>query len=212
MKKVLVLFLFLVLCGNQVVFAKKKQPANVSESSGYVGTLPSVTQRFQKSETEMANPTFESQDGFNAQDAIKSAPRDNPAFVNIIMKKDKTSAYINDLNELIAIVEKLQTIVENKEDIQKFNAQAYFLKTNTEYFRTKYQDKAEESYISFKKVMQLNTHAQAVSQLRLEREVYSPYVTAARSGNLFSRNGIDVQLDYLLADIKQTLVILKEAK
>lgn len=212
MKKVLVLFLFLVLCGNQVVFAKKKQAGVVPASSGYVGTLPAVTQRFQKSETEMANPTFESQDGFNAQNAIKPAPRNNPAFVNIIMKKDKTSLYINDLNEIIAIIEKLQTIVENKEDIQKFNAQSYFLKANVEYFRAKYQNKAEESYSSFKKVMQLNTHAQAVSQLRLEREAYSPYVSAARSGNSFSQNGIDVQLDYLLADIKQTLVILKEAK
>jgi len=212
MKKILILFLFLFLFGTQIVFAKKKESVNIPETSGYLGTLPNITQRFQPSETKEAEPTFEYQDGFNHQDEIKPAPTNNPAFVNIIMKKDKTSHYINDLNEIITIIEKLQTIIEEKEDVQKFNAQSYFLKANVEYFRDKYQNKSEESYSSFKKVMQLSVHAQTISQLRLEREIYSPYVTALQSGNTFSKNSIDVQLDYLLADIKETLVVLKEAK
>lgn len=213
MRKILILFLFLMLFCTQTAFAKKKD-ATVSapESSGYVGTLPNPTQRFQKPETKETAPVFESQEGFNDQDEIKPAPRNNPAFVNIIIKKDKTSQYINDLNEIILIIEKLQTVIESDENVQKFNAQSYFLKENIEYFRDKYQNSAEKSYISFKKVMQLNTHVQAVSQLRLEREVYSPYITASQSGNSLSQNGIDVQLDYLLTDIKGTLVILKETK
>ena len=60
--------------------------------------------------------------------------------------------------------------------------------------------------------MQLNTHVQTVAQLRLESEVYSPYVTEAQSGNMFSDNNINKQLDYLLQDIKQTLVVLKDTK
>lgn len=211
MKKILVLFL-VIFCYAPVAFAKKKESIVVPESSGYVGTLPNIQERFQNSAEQEVQPSFDYKDGFNDPDEIKPAPRNNPAFINIIMKKDKTSQYVNDLNSLISIIEKLQTIVENQENVQKFNAESYFLKENVEYFRDKYTNKAEQSYISYKKVMQLNTHVQSISQLRLESEAYSPYVTEEQSGNMFTQNNIDTQLNYLLDDIKQTLVVLKETK
>ncbi len=211
MKKILAIFLFLIFCSPQVALAKK-QKITIPEGSGYVGTLPNLGEHFQQPETKEAEPSFDYQDGFNDADSIKPAPRNNPAFVNIIMKKDKTSQYINDLNSIISIVENLQTDIENQADVQKFNAQSYFLRANVEYFRDKYKNKAEESYISYRKLMQLNTHVQAISQLRLEKENYSPYVTTSGSGNMFSSNNIDAQLNYLLDEIKGTLVVLKEAK
>lgn len=194
-----------------MVFAKKTKTV-VPQGSGYVGILPDVTQRFQSIEPAETRPSFDYKDGFSDQNDIKPAPRDNPAFINIIMKKDKTSQYVNDLNSIIDIVEKLQTSIEDKDSVQIFNAESYSLKENAEYFRNKYRNKAEESYVSFKKLMQLNTHIQSIAQLRLEKEVYSPYLTTENSGNIFSQNNIDNQLDYLLQEIKDTLVVLKEAR
>lgn len=211
MKKVITLFLIL-FCLTPAAFAKKAAKLVIPESSGYVGTLPNIESGFPKSDTEQTNPAFEYKDGFNDPYSIKPVPRDNPSFVNIIMKKDKTSAYVNDLNYIIAIIEDLQTDIENSQNVQKFNAQSYFLKENVEYFRDKYKNKAEGSYISFRKLMQLNTHVQSIAQLRLESEAYSPYVTAQGSGNLFTSNNIDNQLDYLLKEIKSTLVVLKETR
>lgn len=203
--------LFLILfCVPGCAFAKKK--VEVPEGSGYVGSLPNVLERFQTSTDQTSQPSFDYQDGFNDPDKIKPAPINNPAFINIIMKQDKTSQYLNDLSDLIAIIEKLQSSIEQQQSIQKFNAESYFFKENTEYFRDKYKNKAEESYISFKKVMQLNTHVQAVARLRSESEQYTPYVTVAQSGNMFSQNNIDNQLNYLLEDIKQTLTVLKETR
>lgn len=210
MKKIFTLFLIL-FCFSSAAFAKKAK-LTIPAGSGYVGSLPDVEERFKKTQEEKAQSTFEYEDAFNDKNNLKPAPRDNPAFVNIIMKKDKTSQYVNDLNEIISIIETLQTSVEEKDNIQKFNAKSYFLKENVEYFRDKYKNKAEESYISYRKLMQLNTHVQSVSNLRRESEVYSPYVTAEQSGNVFSQNSINNQLDYLLKEIKTTLVILKEAK
>lgn len=210
MKKFLALFL-IIFCTAPAAFAKKEKIV-IPEGSGYVGTLPEVTKQFQSSEPAEAKPSFDYKDGFNDQYEIKPAPRDNPAFVNIIMKKDKTSQYINDLNDLITIIENLQTSVENNDNVQIFNAKSYFLKENFEYFRDKYKNKSEESYVSYKKAAELNAHVQAISRLRLEKEVYSPYVTAQQSGNIFSQNNISNQLDYLLDEIKSTLVILKEAR
>lgn len=210
MKKILVLFLLLGLIFPQVAFAKK-QKTTIPEGSGYVGTLPDVTKRFQKTEM-VESPEVDSTDAFDAQDTIKPAPRNNPAFVNIIMKTDKTSQYLNDLNNIISLVEKLQNTIENNNNVQQFNAESYDLKVNVDYFRNKYKNKAEQSYVSFKEVMQLNTQVQSVARLRLEKEVYSPYVTATQSGNMFSNNTIDTQLNYLLDNIKSTLVVLKQTR
>lgn len=213
MKKILTILsiILCLFCTSESVYAKKAK-LTIPEGSGYVGTLPDITKRFQNAEPAQTSPSFEYTDGFNNPNEIKPAPRNNPAFVNIIMKKDKTSQYINDLNEIISILEKLQNTIEEKDNVQVFNAKSYFLKENVEYFRDKYKNKAEESYISFKKLMQLNTHIQSVAQLRLEKEIYSPYVTVEQSGNIFSQNNINNQLDYLLQEIKDTLVTLKEAR
>lgn len=210
MKKFLILFLIFFSCIPAA--SAKKQKVVIPQGSGYVGALPSLGETFQRPSTEEAKPDFEYQDGFNDPYQLKPIPRDNPSFINIIMKKDKTSQYINDLNSIITIVENLQTVIEEKDNIQKFNAQSYFLKENVDYFRNKYKDKSEESYVSFKKLMLLNTHVQAVAQLRLESEVYSPYVTAEGSGNMFTQNNIDSQLNYLLDEIKSTLIVLKGAR
>lgn len=210
MKRIFVLFLIL-FCLTPAAFAKKAKLV-IPESSGYVGTLPNIESGFPKPETQETNPSFEYKDGFNDPYQIKPAPRNNPSFVNIIMKRDKTSQYVNDLNYIISIIENLQTDIETNQNVQKFNAQSYFLKENVEYFRDKYKNKAEESYLSFKKLMQLNTHVQTIAQLRLESEVYSPYITAQGSGNAFTQNNINNQLEYLLKEIQDTLVVLKETK
>lgn len=212
MKKILVLFLIIICCVPTALAKGEKTTATEKQNSGYVGTLPNIDEQKDLPSQQETKPSFEYKDGFNDPDEIKPAPRDNPAFINIIMKKDKTSQYVNDLNSLITIIEKLQDIIENENDVQKFNAEAYYLKTNVEYFRDKYRNQAEESYVSYQKVMQLNTHVQSVAQLRLDSEANSPYVTEAQSGNMFSQNNIDNQLNYLQTDIEKALVILKDTK
>lgn len=211
MKKIAILVFILILSSSQCVLAKKEKVV-IPKDAGYVGILPNLEERFQSTQEIEAKPSFEYEEGFNDPNAIKPIPRNNPAFVNIIMKKDKTSKYLNDLNEIIPIIESLQTVIEDKSNVQIFNAKSYYLKENVEYFRDKYKNKSEESFISYKKLMELNAQVQTIAQLRLDSEVYTPYVTASGSGNLFSKNTIDVQLEYLLENIQKTLVVLKETR
>jgi len=213
MKKIFTILLLLFLSVTQSAFSfSKKADITIPEGSGYVGTLPNVTERFQKFQPEESKPSYELQEMFNDQNGITPAPTNDPAFINIIMKKDKTSQYINDLRDIIVIIEKIQTCIEDEDNIQKFNAKTYYLKESVKYLKNKYQNRAEGSYISYRKLLQLNSHIQAVSQLRVESEIYTPYLTSAQNGNLFTQNNINTQLDYLLAEIKDTLVVLKEAK
>lgn len=179
---------------------------------GYEGTLPDLEEHFRPFQKKDDMPLFEYENGFNDLNEMKPIPRDNPAFINIIMKKDKSSQYLNDLNEIIGIIEKLEKVVEKHEDIQVFNAKAYYLGISVDYFRDKYKNKPEATFSSFKALMQLNTQVQTIFKLRQEKEEYSPYVTAASSGNMFSDNNIELQLEYLLDNIKKTLIILKETR
>lgn len=204
MKKIF-LSLLILLCASSAI-AKDE----VKMDGGYVGSLPDVTSTFQHSIPVESKPLFESEDGFNINPQIKPVPRDNAAFVNIIMKKDKTSEFINDINDIIPIVEKLSTSIENNEDNQKFSAKVNYLNNNVDYLRRKYEKRSESQYISFRKLMELNLHAMSVSTLRTEGQIYSPYLAYSDSGYIYNPNNIEEQLQYLLDEIQQTVVILKE--
>ena len=139
-------------------------------------------------------------------------PRDNPAFVNIILKSEKTSAYLNDINELLPQLENLLSCIENNSDVQKFNAKAYFFNKSVEYLRDKYKGLPESSYISFKKLLELSSHTQSIANLRAEAEKYRPYLAYTGAGYLYNDNVINQQLEYLKTEIEQTIVILKEVE
>ena len=65
--------------------------------------MPNLEKVFQKKEQKVTTPLFESQKGFNDPSDLKPVPKDNPAFINIISKKDKTSKYVIDANEIIPL-------------------------------------------------------------------------------------------------------------
>lgn len=181
------------------------------ENQGYVGTLPDVTKSFHASEPTQTKPMFEKTKQFNSENDIKPVPRDNPAFVNIILKQDKSSPYLNDISEFIDMLEKIYDSIEANENVQLFASRVYFFTKNADFFRDKYDGKPESSYISFQKLMELSLHANTVAQLRTEAEKYSPYLAYSGTGQIYNENNINEQLQYLKDEIEQTIVILKEA-
>lgn len=208
MKKLYVLILILALTPANCFAARSMGDF---EGQGYVGTLPDVTKSFHSTEPSEAKPVYDKTKQFNSANILKPVPRDNPAFVNIILKQDKTSPYLNEVNEFIAILEKLYDSIENNEDVQRFAARVYYFNKNADWFRDKYADKPESSYLSFEKIMELSLHAATVSQLRSEAERYSPYLAYTGAGKIYNANNINEQLEYLKAEIEQTIAILKDA-
>ena len=88
MRKIFAVFIFVILLCPHAAFAKKSTAPAIPNGSGFVGKLPNVSDRFQKAPTEESDPAFQYEDNFSDKDDIKPAPRNNPAFINIIMKKD----------------------------------------------------------------------------------------------------------------------------
>ena len=209
MKKLIVLFLtlisFPVIC--QAAFFSQE---NTFEGQGYVGTLPDLTKSFRPTEPVTTKPVFEASQDFNSANEIKPIPKDDPAFVNIILKDNKTSPYLNDIIEILTQLENLLLCIENRDNVQIFNAKAYFFNKTIEFFRDKYQDMPESSFISYQKLMELSTYTQSVATLRAEAEKYRPYLAYTGAGYLYNDNVIDQQLEYLKQEIEDTIVILKE--
>ncbi len=205
------IFIFLLLSIQGTVCYAKKQPQS-TDAKGYVGTLPDLTSKYEikDAQTESTPETRPAKD-FNTESDIKPIPKDDPAFVNIILKSDKTSQYVNDLNEFIPILEQLFDMIENKENVQVFNAKVYFFNKNADFFRDKYANKPESRFISYKRLLDLSLHAHSIALLRTEAQKYNPYLAYGNEGYIYNPNSITEQLDYLKTEIEQTILILKES-
>ncbi len=226
MRKFVVLCLILAMASpNCFAWSWRKTPPKATSSSepveipeydnqgrGYVGTLPDISKNNKPEEADSSLPPVEQTKKFNSSQEIKPVPRDNPAFVNIILKTDKTSPYINDLNELLPQLENILFCIENNYDVQKFNAKVYFFNQSVKYLQEKYEGKPESNFVSFTKILTLSTHSQSVATLRAEAEKYRPYLAYTGAGYLYNDNVINQQLDYLKTEIEDTIVVIKEAK
>ena len=207
MKRIFAIIFILFLC-SQTVIAKQSK-ANY-DGMGYVGTLPDVTKNFTQSAPKSTKPVIEHVENFHSADQVKPAPRDNPSFVNIILKQDKTTQYVVDINEFIPMLEKIYDSIESKENVQLFNAKVYFFNKNADYFRDKYIQKPEGEYISFKKLMEVSTHAKSIALLRAEAEKYNPYLAYGGAGYIYDPNNIGEQLNYLKTELERVIMLLKE--
>ncbi len=187
----------------------KKDKVDADTSRGYVGTLPDLTKEYKPSESGISTPIFDKTSTFHSENSIKPIPRDDPAFVNIILKKDSTSPYIADLQEFIDMLEQIFDSIENGENVQRFAARVYFLNINTDHFKQKYADRPESSYISYEKIIELSERAKAVSQLRTEAEKYKKYLAYSDTGTVYSPNNIDTQLSELKVSLEHAINLLK---
>ncbi len=212
MKKSLILILALIFSSTNAFAFFGKNDQIDTEGKGYLGTLPNLTKEYETSEPAEGTPIFDKTQQFHSANELKPIPREDPSFVNIILKPDKTSEYITDLNEFILMLEKIYDSIENREDVQKFAAKVYFFNKNADYFRDKYANKPESYFISYQKLLDLSLRANTISNLRTEAEKYKAYLAYSNSGRIYNSENIDQQLEYLKNEIESVIVILKEAE
>ena len=206
---------FIVLCfalPSHAAFWHRKDKALELEmqGKGYAGTLPDLESKFQKKEEKVKSPIFESQRGFNDPKELKPVPRDNPAFIDIISKKDKTSEYITDANEIIPMMEKLVDCIEDDGNVQLFVTRANVLTMNIDHLITKYDNQPESYYESFKKLLEVNRYVKSISQLRREAVIYQRYLAYQSTGSIYNPENINQQLQYLLEELNNAILLLKQ--
>ncbi len=169
MKKFLVILALIFLAGGSAM-AKENLPAIPSQEfmnqKGYEGSLPDIIDKFQPSKPSSGSPVFEAEDGFDDPDKLKPVPRDNPAFVNIILKKDKTSTYIYDINKIILLIEVLIDSIENEDTVQVFVAKATNLGFAIDALRDTFEGKPESFYNSYVRLMALCMQVKSIMAAR----------------------------------------------
>ena len=213
MKKFLIFFILLnIALPSQAFFWNRKDKALEKElqGKGYAGTLPSLGEKIEKSKTKVTTPIFESQEGFNDPSDLKPVPKDNPAFINIIQKKDETSNYANDAGEIIPMLEKLVDCIEDNESLQLFITKANLLTLNIDNLAEKYDGKPESYYTSFKKLQEVNNYIKSIATLRREAVTYQRYLAYSTSGSIYNPENIAQQLEYLVEELTTTILLLKE--
>ena len=213
MKKFLVcLILLSISLPSHAFFWNKKDKALEKElqGKGYAGTLPDIGEKIEKSKTKVTTPIFESQEGFDDPSELKPVPKDNPAFINIIQKKDKNSEFVDDANEIIPMLEKLVDCIEDNESLQLFITKANLLTLNIDSLAKKYDGKPESFYESFRKLQEVNRYVKSISLLRKEAVTYQRYLAYSESGSIYNPENIANQLQYLLEELNTVILLLRE--
>ena len=187
-------------------FWNKKDKALEKElqGKGYAGTLPNLGDKIEKTKTKVTTPIFESQDGFNNPSDLKPVPKDNPAFINIIQKKDKTSEFTNDAAEIIPMLEKLVDCIDDNENLQLFITKANLLTLNIDNLTEKYNGKPESYYESFRKLQEVNRYVKSIAALRREAVTYQRYLAYSSSGSIYNPDNIN-----LLEELNSAILLLR---
>ena len=104
--------------------------------AGYEGELPDLDAEMgYKIKTKIVKPVYQKP----AKDPVlQEVPRENKEYVDIIIKKSRTSEYVKDIQPVIALLEKFKTYIEDDKDIQMFNAIASNYIDHAYYIQTKY--------------------------------------------------------------------------
>ena len=213
MKKIILCLIILSFAlPSQAWWWDKKDKAFEAElqGKGYAGTLPDLEKNIKPKQNKVTTPIFESQKGFNDPAELKPVPKDNPAFINIIEKKDKTSEFVIDANEIIPIIEKLADCIEENGSVQLFNTRANVLAMNIDHLMKKYDGQPESYYESFKKLVEVNRSVKTVALLRKEAQVYQRYLAYQTTGSIYNPENINQQLQYLLEELNTAVIMLRQ--
>lgn len=181
--------------------------------AGYKGSLPDINGEFEYVRTtpQKTKPIFNTSGENNPNPKYKKIPRENPQYIDIILKKDKTSPYINDLNDVILILEKMEKCIDSNGSVQKFNAIASSIIDHADFMAEKYAQRPERYYISFSKVQDIAAQARTIATLRCESQIYIKYLTYQGEGQVYSKDSINRQIELFREQLDLTIRILKDS-
>ncbi len=187
--------------------------AIITSGAGYKGKLPDIKSEFEyeRHEPGTSRPLYNHNHEEVKNLKLAPAPKDNKTYIDIIMKKEPTSPYLNDIGDVIKILEKMQDCIATDNEVQRFNALASALIDNADFMQARYKNKPEEHYVSFKKVIEISTKARSLATLRCEAEIYVKYLPYSNEGQAYSKDNINKQIEYFSKDLESALKVLRAA-
>lgn len=153
-------------------FGKKEK-----EGNGYVGKLPNIEKTFgHKKYKIQSNPETNLIQAPIEKNNLIEGPMEDAVFVDVIIKKQKPSKYVDDIMKIIPVAEKLRTITkENGSNIQKYNSGVNNFDLYVTKLQKDYQDKPESISESYILLQDVNYRAKVLGNLKYEANFYSKY-------------------------------------
>ena len=177
--------------------------------AGYQGTLPDIESEMSykiKSQKVKHQPV---QSGEKEPDKLQEVPRTNKEYVDIIIKKSRTSEYVKDIQPIIELLDKFKNYIEDERNVQMFNAVASNYIDHAYAIQKKYCNRPERNYASYRAMMTLAEDAREAASLKAEGVVYTKYLPYSEEGEKYSKANIRESDEQLLKKIYDTLYVLK---
>ena len=179
------------------------------DPKGYWGTLPNIEEDFKYKKPTSSAPKIEIENPNeeNLKDEnLKSAPFDDALFLDMVIKKEPNSQYVNDIQKIKFALNKLKNCLENKGDIQLYNGCVNVLELYVKNFKQKYENEPESSKESYIEVLNTNYYAKVLGNLKYDANYYSRYIPTTEGQ--YSKANIEAKEELLLDRVNKTIFLL----
>ena len=176
---------------------------------GYWGTLPNINGDFKYKEQSSSSlseiDAYIPEEGVDNKE-LKSAPYDDTLFLDMIVKKEKTSDYVNDIQKTKMALGNLKKCIEENGNIQRFNGCINIIDLYCKNLKTKYENKSDSLRESYIDILNTNYQAKALGNLLYESNYYAQYIPV--QDGKYSKENIENQKQKLLTRINKTLFLI----
>ncbi|MBQ8476262.1 hypothetical protein IJ531_04285 [bacterium] len=176
---------------------------------GYYGKLPNIGQDFKyKQQSAPTNTEIDAYIPNNDinQDNLKQAPYDDTLFLDVIVKKEKSSNYINDIQKTKFALTSLKNCIEQGGDIQRFNGCVNMVDLYSKNLQKKYENQSDSLRESYIDILNTNYYAKVLGNLMYDANYYARYVPTQEGQ--YSKTNIENKKADLLKRINKTLFLI----
>ncbi len=188
---------------------KKQQPQFDTVQSGYFGTIPNIKSEYQykKPKTTNVKNNGKTADEYFPEEFQESKVND-PLFLDVILKKEKPSNYVVDMMRIMKFLESFRVVIENHENIQKFNANVNLLDLHARRIEKLYKDKPEGMSPSYWLLLDLSYKAKVLGNLKFDANYYSKFSPVM--GTKYDPENILKEDMKLLAELDKTIFAIRQ--
>lgn len=190
---------------------KNNKEENNEEQKGYYGSLPNVEREFQYKKQNSGTSSNQidmkiPQDDYINSENLKPAPFDDSLFLDVIIKQEPNSQYVNDIQKIKFALNNLKKCLEENGDIQRFNGCVNVVDLYVQNLKKKYQDKPQSYKESYVELLNTNYYAKLLGNLKYDANYYSRYVPT--NEGQYSENNILSKEEDLLNRVNKTIFLL----
>ncbi len=188
---------------------KKQEPQFDTVQSGYRGSLPDIKSEFQYKKPKSTNVKGEgvSADNYYPEEFQKSKIED-PLFLDVILKKENPSNYVVDMIRVMKFLESFRVVIENHENIQKFNANVNLLDLHARRIEKLYKDTPDGMSPSYWLLLDLSYKAKVLGNLKFDANYYSKFSPVM--GTKYDPENILKEDAKLLSDLDKTIFAIRQ--